>query len=205
MAGSWFYLITLERGNDMTTITNETTITETIGSWGEITTPYEPDRRTQPRAGDIIEFPEELRNYPVTYRRCRIASIDAQTGMASIVNGMGSAFIMEDASLSISGGPFFSLPVESLEATHELHKARVWNWGGNSPGAGQGVDYHIDRPVFRATEHPKDHRITFSHAGEKHARQGGTYRHDPIPEHATLARSWSDHDGLTGYLFDIRK
>jgi hypothetical protein len=180
-----------------------THIIETIGKWGVKTSPYRNWRRIRPQAGDIVEFGDDMRRYPVSCRHCRINHIDAESGMASIVDGMGSAFLSEDGSLEISGGPFFSVPLESLEPTAELHRARFWNWGDNSPGAAQGVEYHLDRPVFRATEHPDDHAIRYA-TTEKGARHHDHYRHGDIPDSAKLIRSWESHDGLTAYLFDLR-
>lgn len=177
-------------------------IIETIGSWG-VKTSRAGARLSEPRAGDAVEFEEEQRHYPISHRLCRIASIDRASGMVSIVDGMGSAFL-NDASLSIYGVPFFSVPLESLEPTMELETMRFWNWGDNSPGAGQGVEYRIDRPRFRATQHPYDHDLRYGRS-EKAARSGGEYSRGPISDGARLVRSWESHDGLTAYLFDVRE
>lgn len=181
----------------------ETTITESRGKWGEVTSPYDETRRTTPRAGDVVQFREDLRVYPVSNKHCRIDSIDDETGMVHIVNGMGSAFLFEDGTVSISGGPFFSVPLESLQPTGKLHNSTFWNWADNGPGAGHGVDYHIERPVFRATEAPRDHAIRYA-TTEKGARERDIYRHGEIPSSATLTRQWVGHDGTTAYLFDMK-
>ena len=180
-----------------------THIIETVGKWGVKSSPY-ATRRQQVRPGDVVEFAEDLRQYPVSCRFCRVDHVDRDSGMVGIVNGMGSAFLDENGSLSISGGPFFSVPLESLEPTTDLREERFWNWGDNSPGADQGVDYRIARPVFMATESPNDHQESHG-TSETHARQGGTYRYSVIPEGAPLVRSWdAGHDGLTSYLFDLK-
>lgn len=177
-------------------------IIETIGRWGVKTTPYDYSRQTKPHAGDVVEFSEELRRYPVSRRWCRIASIDTKSGMVSIVDGSGSAFLDENGHVSISGGPFFSVPLESLEPTHSLHRDRFWNWGDNLPGAAQGVDYHLDRPVFKATKHPYDYATRHA-TSEKGARQNDYFGHGHIPDSAPLVRSWLSHEGLTEYLFNV--
>lgn len=178
-------------------------IIETIGKWGVRTTPVYL-RMTRIEAGDVVEFPDQHKRYPVSYRHCRINSVDRKTGLVNMVDGMGSAFIYQSGGLSISGGPFFSLPIECLEPRHTMHTVRVWNWGDNSPGASQGVDYHIERPVFEATAAPGDYTIRYSRNGEQDARQGGEYNHDVMDGTAKLVRTWEDHDGMTAYLFDVR-
>uniref|UniRef100_A0A6M3JFN5 Uncharacterized protein n=1 Tax=viral metagenome TaxID=1070528 RepID=A0A6M3JFN5_9ZZZZ len=179
-------------------------IIETIGKWGVKTTPVYL-RMTKISAGDVVQFPDEHKRYPVSYRHCRIDHVDRDKGMVGMVDGMGSAFITESGSLSISGGPFFSLPIECLKPLHTTHTVRVWNWGDNSPGAAQGVDYHIERPLFEATASPGDYTIRYSQNGEQDARQGGEYNHGGLEEHARLVRTWEDHDGLTGYLFAVQQ
>lgn len=177
-------------------------VIETIGSWGVKTSPVQ-GRITRVRAGDVVQFSEELRKYPVSCAYCRVSSVDRESGKVNMVDGMGSAFITENAAMDISGGPFFSLPIECLEPTHTLHNVHVWNWGDNSPGAAQGVDYHIDRPLFRATASPRDFETRWSRNGEEDARLGGEYRHNCIDPSAELVRTWEDHDGLTAYLFKV--
>lgn len=175
-------------------------VIETIGPWGVKSTPVQ-GRMNSVHAGDVVQFPEQHRRYPVSCAECRVSDIDKDHGMVHLVDGMGSAFIDEDARLSISGGPFFSLPIECLEPMHTTHRARFWNWGDNRPGAAQGVDYYIDRPMFRATASPNDHAIRYSHISEEDARQGGVYRHQVVDPTWLLVRTWEDHDGETAYLF----
>ena len=177
-------------------------VIETIGSWGVKTSPV-TGRITSVHAGDIVQFSEDLRRYPVSHAQCRVSNVDRETGIVNMVDGMGSAFICESGAMDISGGPFFSLPLECLEPTHTMSTVHVWNWGDNSPGAAQGVDYHIDRPIFRATASPSDFETRYSRNGEEDARQGGEYRHSCVDPSMTLVRSWVDdgQDGLTAYLF----
>lgn len=60
----------------------------------------------------------------------------------------GSVFLSPE-SVSISGGPFTSISMDQIEPTYTLKLVRFWNWGDLWPGAGHGVDYYIERPVFR--------------------------------------------------------
>ena len=175
-------------------------IIETIGKWGVKTTPID-ERISSVHAGDVVQFPEEYRHYPVSYAECRVDHIDNESGLVHMVDGMGSAFLDADAKLDISGGPCFSLPIECLEPMHATRQTHVWNWGDHSMGAGQGVDYHIDRPMFRVTASPSDFETRYSRNGEEHARQGGKYRHGSIDDAWQLVRTWPDHHGLTAYLF----
>ena len=128
-----------------------THIVESIGAWGVVTSPLQP-RVRHPRAGDIVDFGENQGTYPFTQGKYgRIDSADwlGEEGLILVCCEMGSAFLFESGGVSISGGPFWSGPLSELEATGLLKLARYWNWGDNSPGAYQGVDYHFDRPVFR--------------------------------------------------------
>jgi hypothetical protein len=154
-------------------------IIESIGSWGIITTPARV-RLNLVRPGDIIEAPENFRAYPIAHRYSRIASISAD-GIAHICEGMGSAFLLKDGSCDISGGPWWSMPTTLLEPTHELYEATYWNWGDNSPGAGQGVYYHISRPVHRLTIHPYDLKQRYG-VTEPLARKGSFNHEEPLAE-----------------------
>lgn len=177
------------------------TITETIGKWGTTTSPDTTERRSTPRPGDLIEFADNLRHYPVSNRLCRIDNIDDEEQRASVVNGMGSAFLDRSGHVSISGGPFFSLPLSTLRPTERLEVSRMWNWGHNSPGANQGVHYTIKRPVFQATDHPDSYKTRHSRHSESDARQGGEYRHGPISDFGVVVATSKSHDGLTRYSF----
>lgn len=130
-------------------------IIESIGGWGVKTVPARL-RFNDPKAGDLIQFPEELQKYPISHEYCRIQSVNEEKWTASVVNGMGSAFISENGHHDISGGPFFTMNLNDLDPLYMLKAADVWNWGDNLPGAGQGVHYTIYRPVFRAMVHPND-------------------------------------------------
>jgi hypothetical protein len=131
-------------------------IVESIGSWGVHTTPADlfHIRITEPRSGDIIEFIDT--KYPHIYGKYgRIASIDQyQKGMVHICCELGSAFLSEDGSVDISGGPFEGAPIDRLEPALELYPADYWNWGDLGPGGGHGVHYTIQRPVFKLKSAP---------------------------------------------------
>lgn len=178
-------------------------IIETIGSWGVKTSDMSYGRLGTPKPGDLVEFPDEVKRYPVSCKVCRIDRIDKDRGIAHIVDGMGSAFLCEDGTVSISGGPFFSLPLSALKPANITAISTMWNWGDNGPGAGHGVSYHLDRPVFVADAHPNDFAIRYART-EEYARKGGIYRSDPVPESAPLMRKTPAHDEQTEWLFDLR-
>jgi hypothetical protein len=152
-------------------------IIESIGHWGVKTTHY-ARRIGIVRPGDIIEAPEDLRRYPVSHRHSRIESI-GEDGIAHICEGMGSAYLREDGSCSISGGPFWSMPVSLLEPMHSLYEAVYWNWGDNGPGAGHGVYYRLERPLHCLTVHPYDFQYRWA-ADERGARQPQFSHEEPL-------------------------
>jgi len=74
----------------------------------------------------------------------------ANIGTIGVFDGKGITFnastYKEGTKISCSGGPcvsfFGSKEADlSLEATGQTRMMKYWNWGGNSPGAGQGVEY----------------------------------------------------------------
>lgn len=178
-------------------------VIETIGPWGVRTTPYRL-RYDRPHAGDVVRFDDNVRRYPVSYKFCRINSVDKVEQRVSLVDSMGSAFISESGSLSISGGPFFGLPLKALEPTHEMRETTVWNWGDNSAGAGQGVDYHITRPVFIARAHPDEYPTRWAKS-EREARNGGFGNHDKLPHAELFHTGPKDTEGYCTYHFQVER
>ena len=126
-------------------------IIESIGKNGVKTTSAHNGRLARPTAGDIVDFGEGERPYP--YTNVRYGRVDRirDDGKVSICCQTQRVFLEDDGSVSITGGPFQSVALEDLEPTHTLDNAPFWNWGNHSPGAHQGVDYTIARPVFRLT------------------------------------------------------
>ena len=177
-------------------------IIETLGPWGVKTTPYRFRWQT-PKAGDVIRFDEDVRRYPVSYKFCRIDHVDEDEQCVGIVDSMGSAFISENGHLSISGGPFFGLPLKALTPTGDLQETVVWNWGDNSPGAAQGVHYRILRPVFRALAHPDEYPTRYAR-DEQDARKGGLGNHEPL-WHAELIHVGPKLDGYCTYHFQVER
>lgn len=179
-------------------------IVESIGYWGVRTAPVFDIRLRTPKSGDYVQFSEELRRYPVSREFCRISHVNTETGRIGIVDGDGSAFLREDGSVDVSGGPFFGLFLEDVEPLGILHPTNVWNFP-NGVGAGMGVHYRIDRPLFRALVSPGDleERIATS---EEHARQGGMFGRSVIPEFATLYRV-IDREGVPEkeFWFNVRQ
>ena len=128
-------------------------IIETIGKNGVKTTPFNIRQFQGPKPGDVIEYPEDA-PYPYNKAYGRVDSVEG--GKVYICCNMGSVFLTDSGAVSISGGPFSSVWLSDLEFTGELRTVRFWNWGDNSAGAHQGVDYMIDRPVFRLSIDAKD-------------------------------------------------
>jgi hypothetical protein len=125
-------------------------IIETIGKWGLNTTPAK-FRMDQPRPGDVVVFGDN-KEYPFNTdsEYGRIADVDFfKTGLIQFCVNGGSVFLRENSSVSISGGPFCTVLPSELEPTYATKVVRFWNWGDNLRGGGQGVDYYLERPVFR--------------------------------------------------------
>jgi hypothetical protein len=130
-------------------------IIESIGAWGVVTTSG-THRLVTPKSGDIVDLIEVQGEYPFIYSRYgRIETVGpgrcgwCKEDEAHICCDMGSAFLNEDGTVSISGGPFKVIKLQDLEPTYELYEATYWNWGNNGPGSHHGVYYKIQRPVFR--------------------------------------------------------
>ncbi len=175
-------------------------IIESIGSWGVVTTPYNI-RMDRVRPGDIIEVPENIRTYPISGRYARIATITDR--IAHVCEGMGSAYLLRDGNCDISGGPWWNIPVSLLEPKHETHEATYWNWGGNCPGAGQGVYYQIHRPVHRLTVHPDN--LKYRYATNEAGARKGKFSHEESLSEAEwslfLKGNGLDSDGETLWVF----
>lgn len=124
-------------------------IIESIGSWGVKTTSERlmHMRMQRPKSGDIIEFTDT--EYPHIHGKYgRIEYYDKSTDEFHICDELGSAFLNENGSVSISGGPFEHVKADRLTPKMELHLATYWNFGNNGAGGGNGVHYYFERPVF---------------------------------------------------------
>ncbi len=125
-------------------------IIETVGKWGVRTSDFQ-HRAWRPSPGDPVDV-SAFDCYPFLEREwAYIASIDGDR--VSVCIGSCSMFLLESGAVSISGGPFCGLDLQDLESTHTLKTIRFWNWGDNCRAAHQGVDYFLQRPVFRLTNY----------------------------------------------------
>jgi len=133
-------------------------IIESISAYGVKTSPARFGRMETPHPGDVIDFGDNIGNFPYTegrYGRVEEVGTDnpevgwVNAGELHVCCGNASVFLHEDGSCSISGGPFAVIKIKDLEPTNELKTVLFWNWGDHSPGADQGVNYHLARPVFR--------------------------------------------------------
>ena len=141
-------------------------------------------RWTRPSPGDVIEFPESMQGrYPIGDNewRTRLCNINKETNRIHVCANWGQAFWNDDGTVDVSGGSWYSMPIEMLKPKYELALVKMWNWGDHARGAGNGVEYTIARPVFIAKCHPND-TIARHALSEEHARKGGQFNHQPIPD-----------------------
>jgi len=129
-------------------------IIESISNRGVKTTPAAlmHVRMSRPNQGDVIDFGDNVGNYPFKAKYGRIDSVEtgfADSGEVHVCCHMGSAFLYDNGNVSISGGPFACVKLADLEPLYETHTAEFWNWGNLGAGAGHGVYYSIARPVFK--------------------------------------------------------
>lgn len=124
-------------------------VIEYIGRDGVKTTPIQ-FRAEQPKPGDPIYIPKDMREYPWKWPWARIEGQGrgpATKEELHVCCDQGSVFL-GDGYVSISGGPFAHIKPDDLKPTLLTKCVRFWNWGDNHSGASQGVEYNIDRPVF---------------------------------------------------------
>ena len=127
-------------------------IIETIGKWGVRTRPFSL-RASRPGPGDPVDVLAFVGEYPYKgFRYARLASKeiddDGRAYWTACLGGGGSVFLGESG-VSISGGPWVKMFETDLVPEYRTMQVLFWNWGDNGMGAGHGVNYKIDRPVFR--------------------------------------------------------
>ena len=138
-------------------------IIEYLGKEGVKTTPFRL-RIEKPKSGDVIDV-RELKEYPfagVEFARIEQMNFADVPGLVHSCVNMGSAFLSSRGTVQISGGPFFYCLLDELIPTWELRSAKFWNWGDNWSGPEQGVNYMIERPVFKLPAGFKDEGRTFA-------------------------------------------
>lgn len=125
-------------------------IIESIHAGGLVHSPYDELRRTRPRSGDWVRWPEFMDGK----HRVSLGRIwEVGTGYVGpdevhVCEEPGRAFLLDDGQVDIGGGPFRVVKRADLIPTHECHTGQYWNWGNNRRGRDQGVDYMIARPIF---------------------------------------------------------
>ena len=134
-------------------------IVESIGAWGVKTTPDSVSyvRMERPRSGDIVLFMDK--EYPHNNSQYGRIEHVSGSGDVDICCNLGSAYLYQDGSVEISGGPFETVALDELHPTHSLYEAEYWNWGDRGGGAGHGVYYKINRPVFKLTKKVAEKKI----------------------------------------------
>jgi hypothetical protein len=123
-------------------------VTEYVGAEGVISSELDHARLSRPRSGDVVRWPDGTLG-----RVWQVGSGYCDPGQVYVCCELGSAFLFGDGTVDISGGPFEMVALDALEATFELRAAVFWNWGDRVPGAGQGVEYVLARPVFAIRAH----------------------------------------------------
>ena len=134
-------------------MTTNLNIIEYIGRDGVRTTNHTVHRvrMQRPAPGDLLRIPPDLQKYPFSRGEWgRIEKVH-DDGSLFVCCEQGSCFLDKDHVL-ISGGPFTTVKPEWIEPEMSLAMSKMWNWGDNTPGGDQGVEYHIMRPVFRLTK-----------------------------------------------------
>lgn len=125
-------------------------VVEYVGPEGVRSTPAERYRLAKPRPGDLIRWLDGTIGMIET-----VGTGHVQADEVHAVEKLGSAFlglINDRPYVNISGGPFCCMKLADLApALGDFQVVRFWNWGDNTSGAGKGVEYHLARPVFRAT------------------------------------------------------
>ena len=103
-----------------------------------------------PRPGDPIMFLKYLHPRLDYGKTGRIDGVKhwCNDGEIHICHEQGSAFLFDSGNVSISGGPFSCVKIEHLKSTGRVKTVQFWNWGTNLPGAGQGVYFTEDRPLW---------------------------------------------------------
>ena len=116
-----------------------------------------------PQPGDVVWFGTNYSRLEYPYNIAEYGRFDNQKDYKAIDKkyticvGSCSAFLSlhqeldgtEKIHLSISGGPFANIEKENTDPTWTTKVVRFWNWGNNLAGAHQGVDFYIERPVFK--------------------------------------------------------
>lgn len=124
-------------------------VVEYIGGEGVRTTPHVRyrSRLQQVRPGDVVDV-SHLTHYPFGGQDVARVDVVRDSEVHLCLSG-GSVFWTAADSVLISGGPFRWVRLDQLEPTWSTRVVRFWNWGDNGPGADHGVEYHVQRPVFR--------------------------------------------------------
>lgn len=106
----------------------------------------DPYRLNHPRSGDFVRWPDGSTGQIE----------DVETGLvgkgeAMVCESLGSAFLREDGTVDISGGPFRAVQLSDLSFAIGTYRGRFWNWGDNRPGADMGCEFYLIRPLYEFT------------------------------------------------------
>jgi hypothetical protein len=113
-------------------------IFEYFSPLGIFSTEVTGKRMTTPRAGDLIED------------KGMIESVDEAAKTVHICHDANySAHMTTSGTVDISGGPWQLLKLSDIEPTMGTGTARFWSWDAAGRGAGMGVHFQVERPIFR--------------------------------------------------------
>lgn len=119
-----------------------TFIVESIHKGGIVHTPFHR-RYDKPHSGDFVRWADGTIGRIWECGTGHVGPDEAQ-----VCETPGSAFLLDDGRVDISGGPFRIIKLADLQPTSRTHVGEFWNWGNNRPAAHQGVTYLIARPLF---------------------------------------------------------
>jgi hypothetical protein len=107
-------------------------------------------RQWRPSAGDHVRWPGRDSLGRIWTIGGEAGSL-LDAGEAHVCVTQGSAFLGDDGSVSISGGPFVVVKVLELVDSLDVQASWFWNWGDSLPGRDMGVSFALPRPVWSYT------------------------------------------------------
>lgn len=102
-------------------------------------------RMRTPHAGDHVRFADGKLG-----RIEFVGTGHCNADQAHVCEEQGSAYLLDNGALSISGGPFRTVTLRDLEPAHDgLHLSWMWQWQNhNHRGVGMGCQFALPRPIF---------------------------------------------------------
>lgn len=116
-------------------------------------------RLLRPLPADLVDVAAVRDIYPFSNRYATVYEVETGfvgPGEVHLCLGNASVFLgwneeRGEPTADISGGPFHCLALSDFEWQGTFRDVTVWNWGNNLPGGGNGVYFHVLRPLFTLT------------------------------------------------------